>query len=133
MKKTITVIVSALMLLPLAASAKAKKKTKVQPQPVPTIEIVKKVNDKWQATNSPKVRSFGTTLPILPETWKRTSSQVVPVISSLVTNGRVTTIGAGLRKKTIPSGYTKTTASRCSMCSSETGRFASRHISTCMR
>ena len=58
MKKTITVIVSALMLLPLAASAKAKKKTKVQPQPVPTIEIVKKVNDKWQATNSPKVRSF---------------------------------------------------------------------------
>ena len=58
MKKTITVIVSALMLLPLAASAKAKKKTKVQPLPVPTIEIVKKVNDKWQVTNSPKVRSF---------------------------------------------------------------------------
>ena len=118
MKKTITVIVSALMLLPLAASAKAKKKTKVQPQPVPTIEIVKKVNDKWQATNSPKVRSF----------WDDAAD-----ISSLVTNGRVTTIGAELRKKTIPSGCTKTTASRCSMCSSETGRFASRHISTCMR
>ena len=56
MKKTISMIACALMLLPAAATAKAKKKTKAQP--VPTIEIVKKVNDKWQSTNSPEVRSF---------------------------------------------------------------------------
>ena len=56
MKKTILLIFCALLIMPSAVSAKAKKKAK--PAPLPTIEILQKVNDQWQSTHSPEVRSF---------------------------------------------------------------------------
>ena len=56
MKKTIMLIVCVMLALPALLAAKTKKKVKASP--LPTIEVVKKVNDKWQSTNSPEVRSF---------------------------------------------------------------------------
>ena len=56
MKKTIMLIACVMLALP--ASLAKKKKKKVKSSPLPTIEVVKKVNDKWQSTNSPEVRSF---------------------------------------------------------------------------
>ena len=56
MKKTIAIIALMLLMVPATIAAKAKKKTKAMP--LPTMDIVKKVNDKWQSTNAPEVRSF---------------------------------------------------------------------------
>lgn len=36
------------------------------------LRLIEKVNDYWQANNSPKTRAFGTTPLITPETWKLT-------------------------------------------------------------
>ena len=49
-----------LLLIALAVcfTADAKRKKKVVPKPPSTIEIITKVNDQWQATHRPEVRSF---------------------------------------------------------------------------
>ena len=49
-----------LLLIALAVcfTADAKRKKKVVPKPPSTIEIITKVNDQWQATHRPDVRSF---------------------------------------------------------------------------
>lgn len=57
MKKTIAAVALALMFMPSAFGAKAKKKQQ-KAQPLTTLEIITKVNDQWQATHSPEVRSF---------------------------------------------------------------------------
>ena len=46
-----------LLLLPTAQSRTRKKQT-VQPPTLSTIEIITKVNDYWQQTHKPEVRSF---------------------------------------------------------------------------
>lgn len=57
MKRTVAVVALALMLIPSVLVAKAKKK---QPKAMPltTLEIITKVNDRYQATVKPEVRSF---------------------------------------------------------------------------
>lgn len=57
MKKILCALGAALLLMPMGAAAKAKKKAKAEPQPS-TLEIITKVNDQYQATHSPNVRSF---------------------------------------------------------------------------
>lgn len=57
MKKTLCALGAALLLMPSGVEAKAKKKAKAEPQPS-TLEIITKVNDQYQATHSPNVRSF---------------------------------------------------------------------------
>ena len=46
------------LVLTLCCTADAKRKKKVVPKPLSTIEIITKVNDQWQATHRPEVRSF---------------------------------------------------------------------------
>lgn len=47
-----------LILLCFGFTADAKRKKKVVPPPPSTIEIITKVNDQWQTTHRPEVRSF---------------------------------------------------------------------------
>ena len=56
-KKRFVLLAAFLMALSTAVDARARKK---RPEPVapPTIEIITKVNDHWQQTHSPQVRSF---------------------------------------------------------------------------
>ena len=46
------------LVLTLCCTVDAKRKKKVVPSPPSTIEIITKVNDQWQATHRPEVRSF---------------------------------------------------------------------------
>lgn len=56
MRKTILAAALAMALIPSAVAARAKKKPKTQQ--LTTLEIINKVNDHWQATHKPEVRSF---------------------------------------------------------------------------
>ncbi len=57
MKKLTSIIALAFLLLAsLSVDARPKKKAKTKP--MTTIEILQKVNDQWQATHKPEVRSF---------------------------------------------------------------------------
>lgn len=59
MKKILCAVALALLLIPgVAMGAKAKKKAKNATPQLSTLEIITKVNDQWQKTHSPKVRSF---------------------------------------------------------------------------
>ena len=50
-------LVMVMALMATAASARARKK-RPEPRPMSTIEMITKVNDFWQRTHSPRVRSF---------------------------------------------------------------------------
>jgi len=56
MRQTFVAIAIALTLIPSAVAARTKKKPKLQK--LTTLEIINKVNDHWQATHKPEVRSF---------------------------------------------------------------------------
>ena len=59
MKRLTTMICVVLLALLTTtdASARARKK-RPEPRPMSTIEMITKVNDYWQQTHSPRVRSF---------------------------------------------------------------------------
>ena len=57
MKRIIISLLAMLLLLPTAQS-RTRKKQPVQPPTLSTIEIITKVNDYWQQTHKPEVRSF---------------------------------------------------------------------------
>ena len=57
MKKNVIVSVLLLFVFISSASARSRKK-RPDPNPPSTIEIITKVNDYWQSSHSPKVRSF---------------------------------------------------------------------------
>ena len=59
MKKLLCAVAMALLLMPGAVmGAKAKKKAKAATPQLSTLEIITKVNDQWQKTHTPNVRSF---------------------------------------------------------------------------
>ena len=97
----------------LSASAATTKESKA------VRDIITKVNDHWQATHPAEHNAF----------WDEAASHTIPNGSTIRRNGRSITNGKAPKAPTDPSGNT-TTARPTTMCSSATGRYASRHMPT---
>ena len=57
MKRTLIVLVLALLMIP-SAEARSRKKQAVQSPTLSTIEMITRVNDYWQQNHRPQVRAF---------------------------------------------------------------------------
>lgn len=97
------------------------------------LRLIEKVNDYWQANNSPKTRAFWDNAAYYTgnmEAYRLTPGRLL--IMNTVSNGASITVGGAQTAMTNGTGSTRRMARGRISCCSATGRFVSRPTSTCI-